>query len=142
MNLLNGFNNQSSAYLWDYGAAFPCGNYTPGSLCGSGTSSYYWDYGEFYNAAWGIGHDMALPESYVLPYWAQYDWNPIYYNTVNGCADCDGSRMYFSGVMNDDGWNDPANQYGKFFAYVPAPSAFYFDTCMPYNHDDSNTPCY
>lgn len=146
VNALNGFKNYPVSYsMFDYGyTQDPCGDYSsdPKNPCGRGNGT--WDYGEAYNVAWGIGFDFPLPESYNPAGWGSI-WGDVYRHTANGCADCViTGGMYFQGIMNNDGWNDPHNQYGTFWSNAgnPPQASTYFDTCMPYYTNDTTSPCY
>ncbi len=139
----------SSYYLWDYGGV--------GSICGSNCATgntTTWDDGEFYQAAWGYGWDMPLPENYKSNYTFEGPaWGEIYTHTINTtvCSDCTVNGKFagpiqFSGVMTANVWND-STYYNAFYGSgygEPWPNQYYFDTCMPNLSFDSElaTPCY
>lgn len=155
-NVLGGFLNYSSTlYMFDYGYTnTPCNDVSHvDAYCGSGNvgsdGNPIWDSGEQYNVAWGIGRDVPLPESYN-PSGFGASWGQVFRDSNNGnCGDClHAGTMNFWGVMNDDGWNDPGNQYGIFWSNAGNPPVAYddMDTCMPYgpfnSASDYAAPCY
>ncbi len=155
INTLNGFAAYPTGgfYMIDFGyTQQPCGDYhqNNNNYCGSGNidqnGNPIWDYGEVYNVAWGIGKDVPLPEAYNPSGWG-YIWGEVDGHSNNGtCADCiNAGAMDFWGTMNDDGWNDPNNQYGIFWSHAgnPPQNSFYWDSCQVNLSSSSSTyPCY
>ena len=134
-NFIQGFSdfniqNHTGYSLLDYGDAFPCGAYQPGSACGNGNTDL-WTYGEIYNVAWGLGWDEALPEAYSQ-YFAQ-EWALVYDNTANGCSDCVKGQgpMQFSGVMTDSGSQNQATVFWNTLGNRGRGLNTDWDACMP-----------
>jgi hypothetical protein len=108
-DFLNGFTNQNANYsphalLLDYGDATyaHCSDLT-------GDCSHKWSPQNIYDASWGIGWDVPLPETYGA---AQTDkWNCVYHSTCGGCPPgmscADTGGMLFWGVMTECSQGDP-----------------------------------
>lgn len=96
VDFLNGVETQEASYsshlfLYDYGDA------NAGSSTDQGNSP--WSVDQIYSAAWGIGWDLPLPETY---YYAQTDRWLAVYNYSNG--------IQFQGDMTECSEGDPLPQ--------------------------------